>query len=217
MRIDIEDLLGLTAEAMGSRLSPEAILLMAGDLEPYPPEEVIEAIRRCRTECKRLTMADILDRVPSYQARKMPTADEAWEKALASRMWDEDETVILPNAIFRSFPMTIWKQGDRVGARRAFIDRYNREKELPDAFETIPSYGYDPVRCASAIEDASRAGLLPRQQEQKLLTGDVAPCEQRRAQADALADLRRSLTCKVPAPPPCKPGEDEIRPSEPWV
>lgn len=189
MSHNLEDMIAYTAEAMGSTISAEAIELMVSDLLAYPAEEVTAALTRVRKECHgHLALAHILERMPSWQRSRPPTADEAWEQAIAARIWDEDATVILHNAIMRSWPHHLWNAGDKVAARRAFIDAYERERHMPDAFEPDVSLGYDASGRTLAIEDAVRAGKLPASQSQPLLE---APADQSPEANEQLGNLMR--------------------------
>lgn len=54
-----------TAQIAGSALSTPASLAMLRHLRPYGDEAVMQALRRCRRECRgRLALADIFARLP---------------------------------------------------------------------------------------------------------------------------------------------------------
>ena len=154
----LEDALVYTAEAMGGRLSAPAIEMMVSDLAGCSQDEIFAALKRCRAECKgRLALADIIERMPS----RPPTADEAWQKALEARLWDDDATIAVANAVLRAFPFAMWTTGDKVGARRAFIDAYRREAAKPDAFDIYVSDGFDREARVAALNEAVHSGVLP--------------------------------------------------------
>ena len=90
-----------------------------------------------------------------------PTADEAWQKALEARLWDDVATIAVSNAVLRAFPFAMWTTGDKVGARRAFIDAYRREAAKPDAFDIYVSDGFDKEARTAALNEAIHAGVLP--------------------------------------------------------
>lgn len=71
--IGLEEALVYTAEAMGGKLSAPAVEIMVSDLQEYPPEEVLVALKRCRHECRGwLALVDILERIPSYHGSTPP-------------------------------------------------------------------------------------------------------------------------------------------------
>ena len=200
-----------TAEVMGAKLSDNALVVMAADLSNHPPAHVAEALTRCRRECSgRLALADIIKRLPGRLS-----ADEAWEKAMAGRVWDEDATIVLPNAIMRAFPYALWDAGDKVAARRSFIDRYEREAVKPDAFEADVSFGYDAEGRAPAIEGAVRAGMLPDETGKRLLPAPAADMSE--DERERIADLMRETVKRLhrgESPPPVTDyQEGELLPS----
>ena len=92
--------------------------------------------------------------------------ESAWNQALASQLWDERLTVILPKAIFRSFPFSVWP--DRVAARMAFKEAYpDKLKEYGNQVEV--SLGFDTDGRLPAIQSAVNAGLLEYAHAQHLL------------------------------------------------
>jgi hypothetical protein len=89
------------------------------------------------------TPADIIQNIPKSKLKNHIGADEAWQLALKSI--DEAASVIVNEQILeaRGIAMDIYHSGDKVGARMAFRDAYNRitnEKPVPKWFV---SYGHD--------------------------------------------------------------------------
>ena len=62
--------------------------------------------------------ADLIARLPNQP----PGSEQAWEMAVAAKLWDEDATVVIPQAIFTAFPFALWP--DTVAARMAFKEAY---------------------------------------------------------------------------------------------
>lgn len=61
--------LQVTAQIAGSALSMPASAAMLQDLRPYGEDAVMQALRRCRRECRgRLALADIFARLPGAAA-----------------------------------------------------------------------------------------------------------------------------------------------------
>lgn len=212
-----------TAQVMGTTLSDDAMKMMVADLERWPVDEVAMALTRVRHECQgRLALANILERIPSYMASRPPTAEQAWEMALKERIWDEDATVVLPNAIMRSFPHALWAEGNKIAARMTFKDNYAIESVKPDAFETDVSLGFEETARRPAIESAVREGRLPKGHSAPLLEAPEADDEgERQKTADLIGETvakmkreqrRTDLEQREPAPR-YQPGEP--LPSEP--
>ena len=109
--------------------------------------------------------ADIVRHLP---ADRIMGADAAWEVAMISRLWDEDATIVVSTAMFRSFPFAIWDMGDKVGARTAFKDAY------PAALakygdQVVVSLGHHEGSRAPAVLDAVRTGMIEQRTARLLL------------------------------------------------
>lgn len=157
----VVQLIGATAEVMGTKLQPMSLTLMAEDLLEYPLDEVKAALGRCRREVSgRLTLAAIIDRINA--ADGFPGADEAW--ALMSR--PEDDTVVIIQEMAEAMQVArpLLNEGDNTAARMAFRETYTRivnearEKRIKP--EWFASLGHDPQGRAQPIADAIRAGKL---------------------------------------------------------
>lgn len=104
-----------------------------------------------------------------------PTADEAWAIALTSR--DEGETVVWTEEMAEAYALcrSIMLLRDEVGARRAFIDAYNRLVQVArmsnQPAKWVVSAGWDRVRRDRAIEKAAAAGLLAAPAAVAMLSG----------------------------------------------
>lgn len=153
-----------TLEVMGTTASTVAVGLMVEDLCIYPVAEVSSALARCRREIKgRLSMADIMERIPS--ANPYMSANEAWALALTSN--DEYETVVWTDEIAAAMgdARPILVAGDKVGARMAFISSYERRVEMAKSKGESPrwtaSLGQCPSLRQTAIEQALMDGRLP--------------------------------------------------------
>ena len=158
----------VTAEITGRSISAEAVALIAAELEAHQHEEVMEALHRCARECRngRLSLADIFDRL----ANQPLGADAAWEKAVAARIWDEEQTLVIRKAILYSFPLNLWNEGDKVAARMAFKHAYPAVlAQYGD--EVFVSLGWDPEGRISAIEEAVRNGVITQARVKTLLAG----------------------------------------------
>ena len=185
-----------TAEVMGQQLTQGAALLMVEDLREYSESVLSDALRACRREGGRLTVAAILKHAQAADGH--PGKDEAWAIALSAS--DESETVVMTAEIRQAMATSgpVLEAGDKVGARMAFMSAYERlvaaarASALPAIWEV--SLGYDPARRVIAIESAVRSKLITQEAGAKhlahlriapptedghaiagLLTGEVRP------------------------------------------
>lgn len=178
MSPDLLKAIAITAELTGTELSAPALKTIAADLSAYPLAAVFGALDRCRRELTgRLTLAAIIERIDDG----WPTADEAW--AIAMLATDEAETVVWTAEIAQAWQIVqpIFQGRDRVGARVAFRETYDRlcraarAEKRPAAWSV--SIGWDAARREAALSSAVVAGYLPAAEAQKLLPGprDVGP------------------------------------------
>lgn len=169
-----------TAEVLGSEIKPAAASLMVRDLRGYERPEIEQALARCRSEINgRLTLASILDRMPSANAHL--TANEAWSVVLDSQ--DEQATILWTDEIASAAGVArpILEAGDKVGARMAFIAAYDREvaasKAEGRAPRWWPSLGESKEQRRAAIEDGIAKGLLPAPKVEHLLPAPERPTD----------------------------------------
>lgn len=177
----VVELVYATAEVLGHELRPAAAVLMADDLASYPFDEIRRALARCRAELHgKLTLAAIIDRLPSANAHLLP--NEAW--ALALRSLDEQETVVWTPEIARALGVAkpVLSGGDQVGGRMAFLAAYERELEAAKAEGRQPqwqvSLGHDQQRREIVLNEAVSAGKLPAPKVAHLLTPPEKPLTQ---------------------------------------
>jgi hypothetical protein len=146
---------------------PAGTMLKAwwSNLEPYPLRVVALALSAYRDEVGEFAPvpAGIAKRCKVMDGR--PTADEAWAMALTSR--SELDTVVWTTEAAQAFSrcMPVLQTGDKVGARRAFIDSYERlvteARNAGRAAAWLVSEGWDPEKRQIAVARAQAAGLLP--------------------------------------------------------
>lgn len=192
MNANILKAVAVTAELTGAELSEAALRIMSSDLSAYPEAGVVRALERCRRELKaRLTLAAVLERIEEEDGR--PGSDEAWAIAISAQ--DEAETVVWTEEIAQAFAVAqpILEAREKVGARMAFLDAYERIAREGRAsgkpVRWTVSIGHDPERRATAlsaavalrrIEAADIHGLLPDHSGESavvpaLLTQDPRP------------------------------------------
>lgn len=156
--------IAVTAELTGTELSKHAVLALEAELGRYPEDVALAALDRCRKELTgRLTMAAIIERINEHDGR--PASDEAW--ATAVRAEDENETVVWTDETRRAMSVArpLLELGDKVGARMAFRDAYQRFVNDARA-DRVPvswsaSLGWDAERRREVLTDAVAYGLLP--------------------------------------------------------
>lgn len=194
------DALCVTAEAMGTTLSPGAAKMMVDDLARFPVSDLVTALRACRHEVSgRLTLAAIMQRVQAADGR--PGKDEAWSIALAAS--DQFDTVVMTEEILLAMSVAepVLHQGDKVGARMAFISAYERlvcaaRQQLKPTHWHV-SMGFDPQRRVMAIDQAVlMQRLSPDAAKQTLISLACVPMTEN---AQAIAGL---ITGELAAPTP---------------
>lgn len=150
------------------------------------------------------TPAEVLARIRAADGR--PGPDEAWSIALRSA--DEADTVVWTAEIAtaRAAALPILGAGDEVGARRAFLEVYQRELDAARrALRPVRwavSLGTDPSRRVGALHEAEALGRLPPARIAPLLP--AGPHETGRVQrgGDGPAPVAALLGGKITALPP---------------
>lgn len=164
----------MTAEAIGSTISPSVAMMMADDLVDYPLDVLGMSLRACRREVRgRLTVADILQRAQADDGR--PGKDEAWAIGLESS--DEYGTAIMTWEIQQAMipAKIILDEGDMVGARMAFMSTYERlvreSRQINRPVEKIVSLGFDKGRRETAIKEAVQLNRITQGEASRYLKG----------------------------------------------
>lgn len=193
----IVELVYATAEVLGHEIRPGAAVVIAEDLGAYAFAEIRQALARCRAELHgRLTLAAILERMPSANAHLSP--NEAWALALTSL--DEQETVVWTPEVAKAFGVArpVLEGGDKVGGRMAFLAAYERELGIAKAEGRQPewqvSLGHDPQRREMVLEEAVTAGRLPAPKVAHLLPPpETPPTPQAQAQRRLVVGKLREI------------------------
>lgn len=173
-RDNLIDALCMTAEAIGSTISPSTAMMMADDLSDYGLDELARALRACRMEVRhKLTVSDIIQRCQAEDGR--PGKDEAWSIGLESS--DEYGTAVMTWEIQQAMAaaLPIMNEGDNVGARMAFMSAYERlvriSRQEAKPVEWIVSLGIATERRAEAIEKAVQLKRIPQEHAARHLKG----------------------------------------------
>ena len=146
-----------TYAIVGQEISDLAVTAMCQDLATYPPAAVGAALQRCRKELRRISLADILDRIPG----QLPGAEEAWA-ICAPGLNDERCTVVWTQEIAEAFGVALGLRDDPIAARMAFKETYGRLKAEAQgkAVKWMPSLGSDPSGREGPLLDAVEKGRL---------------------------------------------------------
>lgn len=189
-----------TAETLGQTISAGAAQLMAEDLAEHDQLDIRRALQACRRELTgKFTLAAILQRIQAADGR--PGKDEAWSIALEAS--DESATVVMTAEILQAMTAAqpVLDQGDKIGARMAFMSAYERLVTIARAAAAPATWsvslGFDPARRVTAIESAVRMQLISQQTGAQYLSDlRIAPITH---DGQAIAGL---LTGKVVQPSP---------------
>ncbi len=188
----LKDVLDETAELYEVTMTPAKLRAYWEDLQGLPEDALRACIRAHRRDPDRgrwfPLIADILARADSLAVGGWPGPEEAW--GIAVRASDESETVVWTQEIAEAWGVAreIFAAGDRIGARMAFREAYQRLVERARMSGAQPewtvSLGDDKARQADAIRDAAAAGLISHDRAQRLL-----PTQEPTASGMAIAGL----------------------------
>jgi len=203
----------VTSELTGTVMSETAKAVMTEDLLAYPLPAVMHALTRCRKELTgRLSLAAVLERLQCCDGR--PGAEEAWGM-IAAGLADERVSVVWSEemALASAAASPLIQIGDKVGARMAFRETYERvmaeARESGLAPKWTLSAGTDRAGRESAIKTAVQAGRLPAahaiallpsestEVRHELLTGHALSIEDKRRAAVALGKIQGLLAAKI--------------------
>lgn len=164
--------LAVMAEVTGTDWSKPTVQFIEHELAAYPEKDAIIAIRRCMTELKhKVTLADILDRMPSQH----PGVEQAW--GMVSRVMNNEHVSIcwttqMREAYGASAPLA----ADMVAARMAFKESYSRLISEARASRQLPSWsvslGYDVLMREECVREAAQKNLISQVTAAKLLAYD---------------------------------------------
>ena len=151
---------GKLFDAKGNtQLTPIVMKIWLGHVREYTADQVLDAVMKYTSKqfAKTLDIADFLTCLPGRMKRL--SADEAW--ALAMQAMNEDDTVVWTNEIARAWGVCREVMPDKVAARMAFRDAYNRISDEGGKPVIEVSRGTDSGLYKSRIESAVASGLLP--------------------------------------------------------
>ena len=160
-----------TAELMGAQLSPNALAMMARDLQPYNSKILMQALMNVRKTSRFFNLAVIIEELEKLNPDGRLGSDEAWalyphNEASSAVITDE-----MAAAMQVAYPLL--QEGDNVGARMSFKEAYNRivnqNKMNGIAPKWFPSLGTDKDSRQLVIDEAVRLGRLTQDHALSLL------------------------------------------------
>lgn len=164
--------LAATAELMGQSISPLALEYMAKDLQQFPVEVVIAALNKLRRESKgRFVLAAIIEKIEEINPDGRPKADEAW----AMIPQDENLSAVMTQEMAEAMGIAqpLLNEGDKIGARMAFRDAYNRivetNKRNGVQVSWFPSLGFEKSGRVPILAEAVRLGRLTQNHVLRLI------------------------------------------------
>lgn len=152
--------LGVTYAAIGQEITDAGLEIVAGDLKDYALEDVLRSLSRCRKELRRISLKDILDRLPNQHLGP----EEAWA-LIAPSLGNERLTLCWTDPIRLAAAVAFNLESDPIAARMAFKEAYQREvaeaRERGEAPQWSISPGHDGASRASVIAYNVKLGRLP--------------------------------------------------------
>ena len=154
---------------MGQDVQDATIQVMVRELQSLDIADVLAALSLCRRSLRRMTLTDILERLPNGH----PPSDAAWAE-VARGVTDEGVTVVWTEPMRKAFFVAREAASDRVASRMAFKDAYEREVALAMAQGDLkptwtPSLGSRREDRVAPIMRAVEAGRMLPENAQKLL------------------------------------------------
>lgn len=157
----LQEALAVTAEVCGTEFSKPAAMVMIARLQEYPLPAVMKALDRCQTEVTgKLSLAAIVQRIDDGR----PGSDEAWATAIEAH--DESNTVVWTEETAKAYwaASSLLDSGDKIGARMAFRNAYEREvqnaRHEGRQVKWTPTLGHDPDQREMAIMKARELNQL---------------------------------------------------------
>ncbi len=166
--MDLLESVAATYAVIGQEMNDLALRAIVAELAQYPADGVNVALSRCRKELRKLTLADILERIPGGH----PKPEEAW--AIVSRvMSDEQPSVVWTEQMAEAYGVACRLGNDMVAARMAFKETYTNAVNRDRSNQAQPtwrcSFGFDPSGRQSAVEEAVKRGFITAEHATRLL------------------------------------------------
>ena len=148
-----------TYAVIGQSMTDTELAMVVSDLSVYPSAAVLTALTRCRRELKRITLSDIIDRIPGGH----PGVEEAWAM-VSTVMSDEQASVVWTDEMRQAYGVAAALSGDPVAARMAFKESYlariGEARAMGRLVKWSVSLGWDKQRREIAVKEAVEKGRL---------------------------------------------------------
>ncbi|CAI2145364.1 Uncharacterised protein [Serratia fonticola] len=175
---EFAELMKATLAVYGKDASKPVIRIYWNSLKQFDIAMIRQAFSRWMTDPEQGRFspkpADIIGIIQKRSGSlTWPSANEAWAMALPAQ--DEANTVVWTAEMAHAWnaASSIMNEGDKVGARMAFISAYERIVAVARETGKQPvwsvSEGWDPQSRTQAVEKAVNSGLLPAPQASKYL------------------------------------------------
>jgi hypothetical protein len=157
--MDLLEAVMTTFAVVGQEMPDIGLKAIVMELQGYPLQAVFEALTRCRKELRKITLADIIERIPTGHLGP----EEAWG-IVCTLIDDEDVSVVWTEEMAHAYGAARHLKADKVAARMAFKETYiplvaqARDRRQRPVWR--PSLGHDPHGRAAAIEEAVTLGRI---------------------------------------------------------
>ena len=169
-KVEFAQVIAGMAAIFRHEVKQDAVMIYWELFKNYDLSEFKLACSKCMVENKFFPVpAEIIQHIPSAQKNNHVGAEEAW--AIAEEAMNEYSTVVLTNEILEAkvICQDLYDSGDKVGARMAFKDAYNRIIKTAQPPRWKVSEGYDKARKQDAIRNALALGRLTQEKAQYYL------------------------------------------------
>lgn len=148
-----------TYAVIGQSMTDTELAMVVSDLSVYPPAAVLTALTRCRRELKRITLSDIIDRIPGGH----PGVEEAWAM-VSTVMRDEQASIVWTDEMRQAYGVAVALSDDPVAARMAFKESYlsqiGEARAKGQLVKWSVSLGWDKQRREIVVKEAVEKGRL---------------------------------------------------------
>lgn len=177
---DIYQMLLATFAVVGQEMPDIAIKAMAQDLSAYEIDSLAVALQRCRRELRKITLADIVERIPGEHIGP----EEAWAK-VSPTIDNERLSVAMTQPMLTAYGVVSKMGKDKVAARVAFKEVYMREvsKARAEGFRPhwITSFGTDETGRIECQQEAEKLNLLAAKAMPSLPAPDLKAIPEKKA------------------------------------
>lgn len=157
-----------TYDVIGQSTTDLQLAVTVDELSGYPAAHVLAALSRCRKELRKLTLADILDRLPNGH----PGPEEAWG-TISRAMGHEALSLVWSDEMREAYGIANSLADDPVAARMAFKESYQKLVSQARSEGRQPSWsvsqGTDRADRERAILEGVKQGRIAPAYAQKLL------------------------------------------------